>query len=579
MKKSHKLNFHIPFLAIVLASVFLSSLPAKAAETIFVATTGTNNSTCGTSPNPPCQTIKYAVEQRAQNGDLVSIDDGTYSEAQIAVPEGVSLTSTSADNTKVYIRPSASLDAYAPFISLSTVTPGSVGNQTISYLEIGGVNSSYVARLGIVIKNRNDVRIHHCNIHDFKGILQSSGMQIYSSQIPDINDWDNYWPADAQAPGINTNIDALWPINPIQNIEIDNNTIYACGWSPAGTDYGWVSGAVKPYNIKNSTIHDNDINCNSSGGEPIAATAAFLDNVDIYNNQLRMGTLLTNRSSYPLEVWLLRNGCEIYNNVSDAGFSIAYGKETSVHDNTIVFVIPDYSDGNIGIEFIGQSYGQVYNNFINGASVYGVDWGSGAESSGKNWIAEHTIIRNNVIYNTNQIGIGVFGIGATGTPGNNTSRYIDIYNNVIDGQTAAERGDIYNRGTFGIHFHQKNNNGTGTLQYINVKNNVIKDIHGSAGYSEGTIGSCVIDFNRFYNNLSGWTGATPTNTSTTLPGFTTERVNFIGYTPSGGSDLIDAGVVISGYAYNGSAPDLGAIESQTGGDTTPPFAPQGLSVE
>ena len=72
---------------------------------IYVSTTGTDNSSCGTQSSP-CRNIEYAVENRANSGQTVCANDGTYSENRISIPPGVSITSTSADATKVILQPS-----------------------------------------------------------------------------------------------------------------------------------------------------------------------------------------------------------------------------------------------------------------------------------------------------------------------------------------------------------------------------------------------------------------------------------------------------------------------------------------
>ena len=44
-------------------------------------------------------------------------------------------------------------------------------------------------------------------------------------------DWRDYWPADPQAPGTDTNVHALWPLNPIEGFELNNNAFINCGYN------------------------------------------------------------------------------------------------------------------------------------------------------------------------------------------------------------------------------------------------------------------------------------------------------------------------------------------------------------
>ena len=50
------------------------------AGAIFVATTGTNDGSCGQEVSP-CQTIQYAISNRATSGDTIVIRGGTYHES------------------------------------------------------------------------------------------------------------------------------------------------------------------------------------------------------------------------------------------------------------------------------------------------------------------------------------------------------------------------------------------------------------------------------------------------------------------------------------------------------------------
>lgn len=530
----------------ILSILFVASVYGA---TLYVDTSGSDKNDGG--PSSPWRSVSHALAN-AKSGDTISINDGTYSEGQLIVPAGVSLTSTSKSNTKVHLQPNQSLSDSKPFVLLSSATPGSDGNQTIAYLEIDGVNGSNVARAGIRVENRNNVRIHNCNIHDFKGTSGSKGVMVRSTQIAPTNKWWNYFPTDLQGPDNDTNLDALWPGNPVENFELDHNTITRCGYRPSKD---WIVPAVNPFNLKNSTIHHNTIDTVGMDTECIFAVSAFLWNVDIYNNTLKMD-LLGDRSSYIIELWNLRNGCEIYNNVANAGFSITMGKETLVHDNKIVF--DKTHNKGIGIEFICQSEGVVYNNFISNGPLYGIDLGSAQKGNGAGYITKNTVVRNNVIHSTYGSGIGIFARGQDSSSNINRVEGIHIYNNIIDG--------IRNNIFAGIMIQQQDGaSATSVVRDVYVKNNIVMNCPSGSGTTMGTTSNVQIDKNLFWRNGNNrWSNRSDRNTINEDPQITGPTGEYTGYQIADSaietSPAVDAGVDV-GLNYLGAGPDIGAFEA------------------
>ncbi len=538
----------------ILLVIFCSSVSGA----IFVSTTGIDSASCGSS-DAPCRHVEYAVEQRAGSGDVVSIGDGTYVENRISVPEGVSMTSTSKDYNKVILKPSSDIGSgWDPFIQMLS-SPGSAGDQEISYLTIEGIDGANKARYGISIENRNGVRIHHCRIQDFTGGW-ANGVKVKGTAADGLSYYD-IWPADSQQPGTDTNLDANWPADPVIDFELDHNDIINCGWKST-TIADYISPAVSVFHLKDSSIHDNYFDSKSSLGQPIVGVPAIFWNVDIYNNVMEMGSLYSGladsnarRSTFPIEIWVMRDGCEIYNNTADAGFSITWGKETTVRDNTIIYPEGRAPYGHdIGIEFMEQSYGLLESNLIYGAGTIGLDIGNGGASRNVNWIREHTTVRNNVLYGTAGQAIVVQAWGPQYSSSTNTIRNMDIYNNVVVGRSGE-------KATGSIYLFQQDNAGPSVLKDINVKNNIVMDTNSDGVWIKGTISKVIVDHNLFFNNYhDSALGVQDTNTIKTNPNIINlGGKNYGSYALQPPSDAIDGGGDV-GLPFSGSAPDIGAIE-------------------
>ena len=453
----------------------------------------------------------------AKRGDIIKINDGVYSEGQLNVPEGVSLTSTSQNASKVTIEPNKSLGP-RPFVDLSSTRPGSNGNQTISYLSFNGNTGTYRANMGIKVENRSNVKITHCNISNFTESAGAYGVSIGSTEIGQTAKWWLYWPSDPQAPGVETNINALWPGNPVENFELSYCNIIKCGYlvPDGGTMSQRKSAAVNLFNLKNSSIHHNTVDTSNSLGQCIKGTCAFLDNVDIYDNNLTMAYYTGESiSSYAIETWLHRRGCEIYNNTSNGMFSITCGKETKVHDNTIIATWTNQYDRGIGIEFIGQCEGDVYNNYIEKAGFYGIDIGLERYSAGGGSVVRNIKIYNNVIYHPWVSAIAL--VNHNIRSGSSLVENIQIYNNICD-----DRASPYTY-TASILVKSKNEgSGTVTTRNVTIKQNILVNGSGYAGSILGKVTNLVIDGNLYWNNYqNSWKGSTTTNAMVEDPRFET----------------------------------------------------------
>ncbi len=481
------------------------------------------------SEGSPC-TIVYTIETKAGSGDTVKLKDGDYPITDdLDVPVGVSIISDSTDNTKVKIYPSSNIGAI-PVLNLSSASPGTNGNQTISYIELSGLSgANQYGRVGIKIRNRSNVTIDNCNIHDFKGNTSSSGIDAYSDEVSPPYHWYTYWPTDSQVPGTETNLDAIWPANPIEGLTISNNTITDCGYAPA-TGLPGVHPSIFIWGLKDSSIHDNVIDATNSNAPPIHGTEAWLENVDIYDNDFTM-IKYSGRSSYALEIWCMKGGSEIYDNTSNAAFSILYGKETLVHDNTINAQL-----SGVGIEFNLQSYGAVYDNYLN-STKYGISAGLDSEHQSRNFNVDHVVIRNNVAYNIERASIVIYARGG-GNSYTNTVSNIYIYNDSLDTNTDGAGYGL-------LRLHQADGvSSYGVMSDIYVKNLILSNSHASeyGGVVVGVVSSSVIDYTLFYNNgTDDIQNFTDTNATIDDPDYVGPLSAYDGFAPDIGSPAIDAG--------------------------------------
>jgi hypothetical protein len=185
------MRFLYIFFALLIAS------PVYAAD-YYADYPGSGSSGCTTGD--PC-TIYRCLETVATTGDTCLLKDNTYAVDIVTVPAGINLKSESEDASLVILTAGVS-DGNNPMIQLSSDTPGTNGNQTISYITIDGESASYDFDHGILVKNRDNVTIHDCVIKDFQGAYGSVsstgvgggsyGVYVYSSNFPQTDNWYAY---------------------------------------------------------------------------------------------------------------------------------------------------------------------------------------------------------------------------------------------------------------------------------------------------------------------------------------------------------------------------------------------------
>jgi len=552
----------MPFLRIssVLLIVCFFCITNTHATTYYVDINGSDSSGSGTSANP-WRSI-HAALNKVKYGDIISINDGIYEEPQLRLPEGVSLVSTSKETAKVKLQPASHI---VNFITAISNEPGSNGNQSISYLEIAGKGPSGSASKAIFIKGRNNIRIHHNHIHDFSKAKFSFAIYVTTHNPINVKNW----PDDPQEPGIDRNLDAIWPKNPIVGLEIDHNRIINCG-RPTFSKSG-MYGGIFIHNLKDSSIHDNVIDNTGNYGECIFNPTAYLYNVSIFNNDLKMAGLAHSseghRDPFTMEFWCLR-GVKIYNNTSNGGFSIATGKETEIYNNKII--MNDIHHATIGIEFKNQSHGLVYNNYIYGGTS-GIQTGCDFNGGTRKSKVHGTTIALNIIQNVLRGGIRVFSTG--GSTKTYTINGFRIYNNTILGNQHPEYGSIDLR-----------QDGYSTMSDIIIANNIIAEGNDVGGITIGTV-DAIITNNLFWNNGSKnrWNNRSDIYSLVIDP--LISKVNVAGITYPfllSTSPARKAGINM-GFNLVGSNPDLGAMQfekewAKDSDKDTAPRSPQNLRI-
>jgi hypothetical protein len=587
----------------ILLLILIFSVGTAQAATYYAGPSG-SGTTC--SDVSPC-TLTYAIETKAQSGDTVYLQDGNYGvSTTIDVPEGVSITAVTQGvggwGARVY--PTANMNTSTPMFDLSS-SAGSTGNQSISYIEFDGIDGSYEAEVAIKIRSRNSVTINNNYIHDFYGGWDSSAIDVRSAdRAIGIAGWWDFWPADPGVPGDDSSIHALWPDNPVTGLEIAYNTIYDCGYFE--DDPVVRHGSVRLWMVKDGSVHDNNFSNQTSRGQFICgvgspdmsspAKTIMAENFDIYNNSFAYGQPYgadrydyQTISSWSIEGWLWIGGCQIYNNTSagpygSTWYSITYGKETIIRDN---YISIDYnSDPNIwepargvgiGIEFNGQSYGQILRNFVAGAK-----WGTivgHSLSRNKDWETDYVLVADNVFYSTRWEAIRVSCTGALGGSDNDCSvKYVDVVGNTIYGTRDSITG--HDRGTVGLRFVQAEYlvGKTCVLDNVRIRNNIVYGQMGPAGSFTGTVTNRTVQNTLGYNNdTNDWIGITDTGFKVGNPDFVAAGTRtFNSYRLNAGSPAIDAGVALPSYytgtprAITGTLPDIGAHEYGSTPQAQPP---------
>ena len=559
------------FLLLFLLSLVATSFATPVANIdVFVAKTGFDTDG-DSSENSPYRTLAHAV-LKASSGQTVGLADGIYKETLIKIPPGVSITSISQDASKVIIKPARRLGIGKPFFQLSSPNPGSSGNQSVSYITLDGdVDGGGKVGRGVLVRNRDNVRIHNCIIRDFGGVKSGGGVFVESTSIAKTVPWWDLMPHDAGAPGDDSSFGLTtvpWPSVSVEKFEFDHNTVISCGMSWHTNDDPRGYGQINLWSVKDSQIHHNLLDNSEMADHCIrgfGGCTALLWNVDFYNNEMHMKHRTNTKNNFGFETWVHRGGCEIYNNTFDnMSLSITEGKETEIRNNTIIHNPYLTSvNGQLGIEFTYQSYSTVDSNYIEGSYKTAISIGTAGVVNF--WKAMNDVVVSNNIC----VGSYTFGIGLSIFKERTVADGFKIYNNVIargnDTSRLIYTGlklDVY-EGAILKNTEVINNIVIGAGTYGG--RTLIKD---GSTYSNNTITN-----NLFYGNqYNSWLGDSAQNTVALDPKFV-GGTGADAYKLRSDSPAIGAGVPVSltydfaGNLFSRSNQSIGAYEYN---ETQPP---------
>ena len=515
----------------------------------YIATTG-NNGNDGSSGSP-WATLAYACTQATTAGDTIYVNAGTYTEtAQSALSVGVYIHgagATSIITTNV---------ALSPIIYLSSVSEGTNGNQTISYIQVDGDST---ATSLIYVSGRSNVKIHHCTFVD----AATYGV-VFRGKV-------------------NANSGA--PTTYATGNEFHDNTMSMCGsYAAEGRGNLEFSGQ------QGLLIYNNDIEQGDRGGTThgygikSVINNGFSRGVKIYNNTITVPPYEGSGFDFAIEIWN-QWGMEIYDNtilgsVDMAGNFTAwqdtYDYALSIHDNTIgnavlgQYELPTgiYLEGDCELTYI---YGNHIYNVAAGIKINPVGSDSDLSYLGRR---EHWYNDVYIYYNIlENIGVNASGSSSKGWGiywlGDSYTHLVDnfnVLNNVIIGDTDAT-STMWGIGLPCV----------GDATNVTIRNNIVCnfDYGPTLGYlgdvGDATVDTLSIENNCFYGNGNSnapryGASFTPTNNTTqnnitTAPAFKSQST----YRLSDASPCIDTGIDVNiDYDYYGhkitGTPDIGAME-------------------
>jgi len=554
-----------PILFMLLSLCLLTS-PAFAANRYATPSGGATTGECPIGT--PCD-LTFVVEDVAQSGETVYLEDGEYttnnsygnSDYVLDVKEGVSITAvtqtapTPTTDTAVVIRAGADLgtNPLVELISGSLTTTA----QTISYITFDGGVEGNLGNQGMDIQDRSNVTITYNKFTDFTGESSSSkGSRAWAMDIRanEIAYGPETTPGTAQAE-FRTYLDTDWskntttyPANPIANLTLTHNVFINCGDSGAtAADQG---PTLFIFHIEGSEIAYNYVDHSHARSEPIYSTPALWENTTFHHNIIiatPYGSGPNNLTGFALEIWVLFN-VEMYNNsfinegVSGTTGDYVYFYNNYVDARAVTGDYPSYSYGYEG-STIGHAF--IHHNMFlgsTGGAFPGFNCGASGNASPSNstsyCYAWGNIVSKNDMY---------FGMEAdcnVEARANITCNFW-IYNNILDGE-----GD----GAIGISGIRSSEGGDDTI-VIHAANNILSN--NVTGMRDGLgAASWTTSNNLWYSNTANsnpsaiYTNDTsPNNNTPTYTDYDNEDYTYLSDSPQVNSgcstcDEIDLSAVV-----------------------------------
>jgi hypothetical protein len=469
------------------------------AATYYVRTDG-NDSTCDGSQNEAAGdgtcawlTIEHALGQ-VSGTNTIEVADGTYEEKQLIVPPNTTLTAVtklSPPNSGVRVVPYTSYGVGTPQVKMDSGTPGTTGNQTISYITFDGSGEVGLntAAQGILVEDYNGVTITYCYIYGYTGVAttgnstSSWGVTVQSTQETYRAHTWSYYVEDTTLAKHSTR----YPANPIEDFTFTYNKVEKCGYS--GGTGALNANAMFAYHLLNGTIENNNFDHSHTASEMLETTPALWENVTFNNN------IVTTHSSglqggedtmWGLEVWVL-HGCEFKNNLFHrAGMSTTVGVDNEWAYNYFNFTGLLSTSWSIGIEARLIDNAKIHHNRYDGTSNTRTHLfiTTGVSNGGNTGLTLDQYVWGNAGYNHDGNGMyWIDNLNTSGTTGITSNAY---YTNNTCHTTATGKNCI------------RIDDGTGVTSEVYLRNNLMID----AGYGiKVDSGSPTFDsdYNLYYN--------------------------------------------------------------------------------
>lgn len=503
--------------------LFMVCAQCGLANIYYVSTSGNDNG--DGSPGNPWRTLRVAVTKvAAGQGHTIRLSQGTFVESgSFNVPPGINIEGAGVDQTIIkaassfHFNPGDPGFALDKFLMTLNSSGFSEGNQTLRNFTIDGDGKRLHG--GIYVKNRNKIVIENVKVTQ-------------------------------------TNFCGIW-IWDVKNSTLRQITLVNCSWGSTG----WASGALQLAHLEAVDISGLNIDENSGYGiKALSSGGNRITRLKVYDSRISVNPAgKWNNGSAPniaFELWeVYLTDCEIYNTYMDNHLSLVNvqtpptgGRSIRVHHN--VFDLLERAGGHGYAIELSINDAEIDNNWIKGGS-YGIAHWSPAYCA--NWSIHHN----------------TFHSLSSGYPGDIIRAQVSGLHNVKFYNNTVELMGSSTINVFGLH--------AGSSDNLDLKNNLIINSNTSyswypnqliflekgASVSGLSVGNNLLDKLSVGSVAGTYTNNLQLNCNITQSGARPDPY----YLPNGGSPLIDAGINV-GFAFQGSAPDIGAHEFKSASTPT-----------